>query len=155
MLVLVQQYRNTNMAICFTFWEILSWIIFIDFLNCIVTTKCSYPSCFFSAYHITDHHNIRSLHEDHEQRAMCTWVNQHVQCSRTLYHSLITMFSATWFGILACMTFHSYHVKMYVEVTDDQVVRAGISVTWNVLSWSGGHEFEPRSGCLGCMVFLS
>ena len=21
-----------------------------------------------------------------------------------------------------------------------------VSVTWNVLSWSGGHEFEPRSG---------
>ena len=26
------------------------------------------------------------------------------------------------------------------------MVRAGISVIWNVLSWSGGHEFEPRSG---------
>ena len=33
-----------------------------------------------------------------------------------------------------------------LEVTDGQVVRAGISVTWNVLSWSGGHEFET---CLG------
>ena len=32
------------------------------------------------------------------------------------------------------------------EVTDGQVVRAGVSVTWNVLSWSGGYEFEPRSG---------
>ena len=32
------------------------------------------------------------------------------------------------------------------EATDGQVVRAGVSVTWNVLSWSGGHEFEPRSG---------
>ena len=32
------------------------------------------------------------------------------------------------------------------EVADGQVVRPGISVTWNVLSWSRGHEFEPRSG---------
>ena len=31
-------------------------------------------------------------------------------------------------------------------VTDGQVVRAGVSVTWNVLSWSGGHEFEPWLG---------
>ena len=31
-------------------------------------------------------------------------------------------------------------------VTDGLVVRAGVSVTWNVLSWSGGHEFEPWSG---------
>ena len=30
-------------------------------------------------------------------------------------------------------------------VTDGRVVRAGVSVTWNVLSQSGGHEFEPRS----------
>ena len=32
------------------------------------------------------------------------------------------------------------------EVTDGQVVRAGVSVTWNVLSWFGGREFEPCSG---------
>ena len=32
------------------------------------------------------------------------------------------------------------------EVTDGRVVRAGVSVTWTVLTWSGGHEFEPRSG---------
>ena len=29
------------------------------------------------------------------------------------------------------------------EVTDGWVVKAGVSVTWNVLSWSGGHEFGP------------
>ena len=34
---------------------------------------------------------------------------------------------------------------MVLILTDGQVVRAGVSVTWNVLSWSGGHEFEPRS----------
>ena len=44
------------------------------------------------------------------------------------------------------------HVRMHgmknrsQEVTDGRVVRAGVSVTWNVLSWSGGHEFKPRSG---------
>ena len=32
------------------------------------------------------------------------------------------------------------------RVIDGRVVRAGVSVTWNVLSWSGGHEFEPWSG---------
>ena len=32
------------------------------------------------------------------------------------------------------------------EVTNGGVVRAGISVTWNVLSWAGGHEFEPWLG---------
>ena len=31
-------------------------------------------------------------------------------------------------------------------VTDGLVVIAGVSVTWNVLSWSGGHEFKPRPG---------
>ena len=31
------------------------------------------------------------------------------------------------------------------EVTYGQVVRAGILLTWNILSWSGGHEFEPWS----------
>ena len=31
------------------------------------------------------------------------------------------------------------------EVTDSWAVRAGVSVTWHVLSWSGGHEFESRS----------
>ena len=35
------------------------------------------------------------------------------------------------------------------NVTDGQVVRAGISVTWNVLSWSGGHEFERQLGRTG------
>ena len=31
-------------------------------------------------------------------------------------------------------------------VTNGQVVSAGVLVTWNVLSWPGGHEFESRSG---------
>ena len=33
-----------------------------------------------------------------------------------------------------------------VHFTDGRVVRAGVSVTWNVLSWSRGHKLEPRSG---------
>ena len=32
------------------------------------------------------------------------------------------------------------------EVTDGRVVKACVSVTWNVLSWSESHEFEPWSG---------
>ena len=36
-----------------------------------------------------------------------------------------------------------------IEVTDGRMVRAGISVTWKVLSWSIIHEFEPQSGELG------
>ena len=32
------------------------------------------------------------------------------------------------------------------DVTDGLVVRAGVSVTWTVLSLSGSHEFEPQSG---------
>ena len=29
-----------------------------------------------------------------------------------------------------------------ILITEGQVVRAVVSVTWNVLSWSGGHKFE-------------
>ena len=41
------------------------------------------------------------------------------------------------------------------EVTDGRVVRAGISVTWNVMSWSGGHEFKPQSGWPCGVVLLA
>ena len=40
------------------------------------------------------------------------------------------------------------------EITDGQVVRAGVSVTWNVLSWSWGHEFEPWSGRTWCAWYF-
>ena len=36
-----------------------------------------------------------------------------------------------------------------VKVTNGWVVKTGISVTWNILSWSEGHEFKPRSVELG------
>ena len=35
------------------------------------------------------------------------------------------------------------HEIKRAEVTDGWVVIVGISATWNVLPWSGGHEFEP------------
>ena len=35
-------------------------------------------------------------------------------------------------------------------VTGGHVVRAGVSVTWNVLPWSGGREFESRLGRMEC-----
>ena len=33
-----------------------------------------------------------------------------------------------------------------LHVTNGRVVRAGVSVAWNVLLWSEGHGFEPQSG---------
>ena len=43
-----------------------------------------------------------------------------------------------------------------IEVTDGLVVRAGVSMTWTVLSWSGDHEFEtPVRSNLGCVALLS
>ena len=45
----------------------------------------------------------------------------------------------------SCLSQHN-HTAIWQgrRVTDGRVVSAGISVTWNVLSWSGGHEFEPQ-----------
>ena len=39
-------------------------------------------------------------------------------------------------------TFGQKTLIIIIEVTDGRVVRAGVSETWNVLSWSGGHEYE-------------
>ena len=47
------------------------------------------------------------------------------------------------------------HEHTLLEITDGKVVRVGVSVTWNVLSWSGGHEFAPglvELGVLGSSV---
>ena len=42
------------------------------------------------------------------------------------------------------------------KVTDGRVVRASVSVTWNMLSWSGGHVFKLQSGQIwGAYYFLS
>ena len=40
----------------------------------------------------------------------------------------------------------SESVSSISEVTDALVVIAGVSVIWDVLSWSGGHEFKPQKG---------
>ena len=40
----------------------------------------------------------------------------------------------------------SKDIQGHVHGTDGLVVREGVSVTWSVLSWSGGREFEPQSG---------
>ena len=56
---------------------------------------------------------------------------------------LSCLLTVTWsqYGhSVSCMT------MSFSQVTDGRVVRAGVSVTWNVLSWSEGHEFEPQSG---------
>ena len=39
-----------------------------------------------------------------------------------------------------------FTVYLSVEVTDGRVVTAGVSVTWCLLTWSRGHEFEPWLG---------
>ena len=50
----------------------------------------------------------------------------------------------------------SFHFMASENITDGQVVRAGVSVTCNVLSWSEGHEFDPPVRWnLGCVVLLS
>ena len=51
-----------------------------------------------------------------------------------------------WTGVPGSfVSIHNIPLPMNLEVTGGLVVRAGVSVTWTVLSWSGGHEFEPRS----------
>ena len=51
---------------------------------------------------------------------------------------------------------HDLEVMSSNPVTDGRVVRAGVSVTWNVLSWSGGHEFEGvhSAFCPTCKSYL-
>ena len=69
-------------------------------------------------------------------------------------HCVIRQFLGPLHGVL-------YHILLWIKyfkpnsgyfccdpdgVTDGQVVRAGVSVTWNVLSWPGRHEIEPWLG---------
>ena len=72
----------------------------------------------------------------HEPGVPCNW-------SALSSPAIKVNLSFQWYG-LVFISFSS--MGMALEVTDGLVVRAGVSVTWNVLSWSGGHEFEPRSG---------
>ena len=56
---------------------------------------------------------------------------------------IVSSLSVAWsdISVISRQRFSSW-----ASVADGRVVRAGISVTWNVLSWSRGHEFEQRLG---------
>ena len=51
----------------------------------------------------------------------------------------------------AAESFVTVILRQYVIVTNGWVVRAGVSVTWNVMSWSGGHEFKSWLGQSRCV----
>ena len=71
---------------------------------------------------------------------MTKWLEQASQWHEMYSHDLEVMSSDPGLVKLGVRS------TSLLELTDGQVVRAGISVIWNVLSWSGGHEFEPRLG---------
>ena len=58
----------------------------------------------------------------------------------------LSVYLHIYLSIYLSIYLHIYLSSCLSEVTDCQVVRASVSVTWNVLLWSGGHEFESRSG---------
>ena len=56
------------------------------------------------------------------------------------------------------MSQHTRWLRLYffIEVIDGRVVRVGTSVTWNVLSWAGGHKCTPQSDWIwGASYFCS
>ena len=69
-----------------------------------------------------------------------------------------SVLSGTWTKHINCRCFWDpVHFKspqtskimwQYISflVTDGLVIIAGVSVAWTILSWSGGHEFNPRPG---------
>ena len=67
----------------------------------------------------------------------CTWI-KHINCQ---------CISLIWEPVNLKSPQITKILWQYIsfQVTDGRVVRAGISVTWDILSCSGGHEFEPRS----------
>ena len=96
----------------------------------------------------------------------CTCLNQlrHVSSSghKRLYKSHMHINSTIWIGpvlqsslMLLEKEEEKFEKRNFIhslqEVTDGRVVRADVSVTWNVLSWSGG-RVESN---LGCVVLLS
>ena len=66
------------------------------------------------------------------------WMSFNV-CHKMAAHKLPTNCQLHFTNSYTTIVFYS-NVKQ--EFTDGRVVRAGVSVTWTVLSWSGGHEFE-------------
>ena len=48
------------------------------------------------------------------------------------------------------MVIHDIEYLYWDQVFRSPLIRTGASVTWNVLSWSGGHEFKPRGAWYFC-----
>ena len=67
----------------------------------------------------------------------------------TLIRAVTTAFGVIWEVRNHISSRWNYYLSSIricmAKVSDVQVDRAGVSVTWNVLSWSGVHEFEPQS----------
>ena len=70
-------------------------------------------------------------------------------CSLSLMYDLVTCKMEQYS--------HTWHRSVFtLSITDGRVVREGNPVIWNVVSWSGGHEFKPLSGhTLGALLLLS
>ena len=71
---------------------------------------------------------------------MASWLEQASQWHEMYCHDLEVMSSNPgWVELCVLSTSVLSHTWLKkLEVTDGQVVRADVSVTWNVLSWSGG-----------------
>ena len=77
-----------------------------------------------------------------EEFPLCTWAGfwnwscrfdfTHNRCNNVQPTHPVPLHWCPWMASLL----HAY----------GQVVRIGVSVTWNALSWSGSHEFKPWSG---------
>ena len=78
---------------------------------------------------------------------MAEWLQQESQQIEMYSHDLEVMSSNPGGRVeLGVCSTSAVSYTWTKKVTDRQVVRAGISVTWNALSWPGGHRFEPWLG---------
>ena len=75
------------------------------------------------------------------EQPQCHGVIRAVSVLKCVTGQLFRQCQLTCTGAIVFHSFCCYSVRQH-NVTDGQVVRAGVSVTWNVLSWSGGHEFK-------------
>ena len=77
---------------------------------------------------------------------LCTKYRFHV-FGHILFRGLLYKLLVLQVGFVGAMNYFVFRKSILVRAaTDGRVVTAGISVTWNVLSWSRGHKFEPRLG---------
>ena len=97
-------------------------------------SKLSAARLFNSQYRLLNSSNVRNYW------FACKWVRasslSEARCQHTgsiVYHSEVPFWTK------------SQHANGWL-ITDGLVVRADVSVTWSVLSWSGVHAFEPWSG---------